>query len=188
MPKKLPKNKSKRRRIIRLKKEISKKRKRSLVGIAVFFILSVAAGGGTYYAYFYQSVSLTSENENDIVRSYYLLRDFQQELEAAGNQSEEETASLQNIRYLATNLSSYNTSAASNLNTVEGQSALNRYFNALSELGINATRESQNFYGNPELVAEFIADIERTIGYETTAFDYYRVNQSALESELSDGE
>ncbi|MHC5373972.1 hypothetical protein ACYSNU_09210 [Enterococcus sp. LJL120] len=187
IPDKLPKNKRKRKRLVALNKKIKSQKKKSLVRMVVLFILMGIAGGGTYYAMFYQAISLTSDDENAIGRSYFLLRDFQQELDKAANQTEDETASLQNIRYLATNLSSYNTSSASSLNTVEGQSILNKYFNALSELGINATRESQNFYGNPELVAEFQMDVERTMGYEEAAFEYYKVNQTALETEMSEG-
>lgn len=187
-PQRAPKNKKRRRRWSSIRNKLVRQKKKSLTRMLVFIVMSIGIGGGTFYASFYQSINLTSDDADAIVRSYYLLRDFQQELENAANQTEDETSSVQNIRYLATSLSSYNTSRASNLNTVEGQSALNRYFNALSELGVNAARESQNFYGNTELVADFQTDIERTIGYEEVAFDYYKVNQSALEAEMSEGE
>ncbi|WP_265459742.1 hypothetical protein [Enterococcus sp. HY326] len=188
IPERAPKNKKKRRRWERIIVSLKELKKKSLVRMVIFLILSMGAGGATFYASFYQSINLTSDDADAIVRSYYLLRDFQQELDKAANQTEDETSSLQNIRYLATSLSSYNTNKASQLNTTEGQSALNRYFNALSKLGVNATRESQNFYGNTELVAQFQEDVERTIGYEMKAFDYYKVNQSALESKESGGQ
>lgn len=188
LPERAPKNKKKRRRWERVTGNLKKLKKKSITRMVLFLVLTTGAGGATLYASFYQSINLTSDDADAIVRSYYLLRDFQQELDKAANQTEDETSSIQNIRYLATSLSSYNTNKASQLNTVEGQSALNRYFNALSQLGVNATRESQNFYGNAELVAQFQEDIERTIGYEMKAFDYYKVNQSALESEESGGQ
>ncbi|MHC5372563.1 hypothetical protein ACYSNU_02045 [Enterococcus sp. LJL120] len=189
IPKRPPKNKKKRKRWQQLTLSTKSKRKKAILFFILLLFLGSGIGAGTVYANFYQSTNLGSDDEDAIVRSYFLLRDFQSELEKAAVQEETSEATVQNIRYLATNLAGYSSRKASSLNTVEGQRALNRYFSALSELGMNATREVNNFYGNTDLVADFQNDIERTIGYETTAFDYYKVNKSVLEAEgASDGE
>ncbi|MHC5250217.1 hypothetical protein [Enterococcus sp. LJL90] len=189
MPKKPPKNKKKRRLWQRRVAGVQAKRKKALLIFGLLLVLGSGIGAGTVYANFYQSTNLGTDDEDAIVRSYFLLRDFQAELEKAAVQEETAEATVQNIRYLATNLAGYSSRKASSLNTAEGQQSLNRYYSALSELGMNATREVNNFYGNGELVADFQSDIERTITYENTAFEYYRVNQSVLEAEgASEGE
>lgn len=178
-----PKMKKKKKRWRALRHQLAKKRKKNLVvGLACLFfgIGSVAAAG---YGLYYQSTNLSSDDETSIVRSYYLLRDFQSELEKAAAQSEGEEASQQNIRYLATSLAAYTSTSASTIITPEGQSALNRYYAALAQLGLNATRESANFYGNPTVVESFQADIAKVIEYETAAFEYFKINESALASE-----
>ncbi|MBL1228257.1 hypothetical protein IW492_03285 [Enterococcus sp. BWB1-3] len=183
LPKRPPKNKKKRRRWTAAIARLKQRRKRALLFVIVLLISAVACGGGAGYASYYQSINLSSGDSALIVRSYYLLRDFKAELTKAAQQEETEVASQQNIRYLATTLAAYSTKKASTVNTPEGQSALNRYYASLSELGMNATMMSGNFYGNGELAEEFLADIEKTITYETTAFEYYKVNQSELEEE-----
>lgn len=183
LPQRPPKNKKKRRRWKTAQINLQKQRKKSLISGILLLLFAAACGGGAGYTSYYQSINLSSDDSALIVRSYYLLRDFQEELEKAGNQAEDEAASQQNIRYLATTLAAYSTKKASTLNTREGQSTLNRYYGALSELGINATRVSDAFHGNSELVAEFQADIEKAITHETAAFEYFKVNQSALKEE-----
>ncbi|MHC5372258.1 hypothetical protein ACYSNU_00500 [Enterococcus sp. LJL120] len=189
IPKRPPKNRIKRKRWQRLRDRIRFKRKRAMLFFALSLLLGCGLGAGTIYANFYQSTNLGTDDEDAIVRAYFLLRDFQVELEKAAAQEENSDATVQNIRYLATNLAGYSSRKASSLNTIEGQRALNRYYAALSELGMNATLEVNNFYGNTQLVGDFKNDIERTITYETTAFDYYKVNQTVLDAEgFSQGE
>lgn len=182
LPKRPPKNKKKRKRWVVVMERLKKKRKQSLIIGLVFFFFGAALGSSAGYTSNYQSINLSSDDSALIVRSYYLLRDFKEGLAKAATQ-EEEQATQQNIRYLATTLAAYSTKNASTLNTLEGQSVLNRYYAALAELGVNATRESGNFYGNNSLVEAFQADIEKIITYETDAFEYFKVNQSELEEE-----
>lgn len=183
LSKRPPRNKKKRNRWETMILRLKKKRNQSLLVGVVLLLLGVALGGSAGYASYYQSINLSSDDSTLIVRSYYLLRDFKEELAKAAAQEEDELASQQNIRYLATTLAGYSTKKAQTLNTTEGQSVLNRYYMALSELGINGTRESGNFYGNSSLVEAFQADIEKNITYETAAFEYFKVNQSELEED-----
>ncbi len=183
LPRKPPRKKKKKQRWSQLCKSLNSKRKRGIYFVSCFFALGFLSGGVGAYSLYYQSINLSAEDEKAIVRSYFLVRDFQSELEKAANQSETEEASQQNIRYLATSLSAYTSNKASTINTTDGQSTLNRYYASLAQLGMNATRESGNFYGNPTLVDEFTTDISKVITYETAAFDYFRINQTALEDE-----
>lgn len=183
LPDRPPKKKKAKRRWQQLRRTLTAKRKRGVYAIACFAFFGLISGAAGAYSLYYQSINLSAEDEKSIVRSYFLVRDFQSELEKAANQSETEEASQQNIRYLATSLSAYTSSKASTINTTDGQSSLNRYYASLAQLGMNATRESGNFYGNPTLVDEFNTDITKVMEYETAAFDYFKINQEALKNE-----
>jgi len=183
LPSKPPKSRKKRKKWKETQGLLNKKIKKKRISSIVFVVLSIVLGAISYYVIYYQSTNLTSEDEKNIVTSYYLLRDFQKEIDKAAKKEIDESASNQNIRYLATRLASYTSNKASTLNTIEGQSALNRYYSSLSQLGLNATRESSNFYGNLAIVEEFQSDIKKTITYETSAFDYFKINQDVLKAE-----
>lgn len=185
LPKKAPKSKKKRKKWRVTKNLLTKKRKKKVVFSFFWIFFSLVLGLSAIFIIYYRSMNLTAEDEKSVVNSYYLLRDFQSEIDKAATKEKDETASRQNIRYLATSLSAYTSKKASILNTSEGQSTLNRYYASLAQLGLNATRESNNFFGNPTLVKEFQADIEKTITYEKNTFDYFKINQDILKSEGS---
>lgn len=57
---------------------------------------------------------------------------------------------------------------------------LNRYYNALKELGKNAVTNLPNFYGNEELVIEYQEDLDKVENYQKQVFDYYKVNEESI--------
>ncbi|MHC5247444.1 hypothetical protein [Enterococcus sp. LJL90] len=187
LPQRLPKNKKKRMRFLRAQKKIQQQKKASLRKVVILFFAALIFGSGTAYGMFYQSTNLSSDDADLVARSYSLVREVQEQLLSAENQEEEEDAINRNIRYLSTSLASYGSKVANSLNTVDGQTVLNRYYASLGELGLNLTRQAADFYGNPELVAQYSSDIERVITLEDAAFDYFQVNKDALETEMSGG-
>ncbi|WP_227011205.1 hypothetical protein [Enterococcus wangshanyuanii] len=88
-----------------------------------------------------------------------------------------------NIRYLATAMASYGTKTASTINSKEGQLTLNRYYNAIKQVGMNASTQTKNFYGNAQIVDSFLEDIEKVKVYEKAAFTYYKVDETAFSEE-----
>ncbi|MHC5374445.1 hypothetical protein ACYSNU_11670 [Enterococcus sp. LJL120] len=184
LPKRLPKNKKKRRRIILAKRDIAQKKRSSIKFLIITLVLLIIFGGGTAYGSYYQSTNLSSEDADRVVSSYYLVRDFQTQLEKAANQAEEEDALQRDLRYLSSKMASYSSFTASNINTVDGQTALNRYYAALGQLGMNASREVNDFYGNTELMTTYQRDVERVMALEEQAFSYYEVDEEALASEV----
>lgn len=187
MPQRLPKNKKKRRRLQRIRATLQQQKRTSLRNLVVFFIFTLLVGAGTGYGMFYQSTNLSADDADLVARSYSLVRELENQLTLAETEAEEADALNRNIRYLSTSLASYGSKVASTLNTVEGQTVLNRYYATLGELGLNATRQSSEFYGNPELVAQYTSDIERVITQEDAAFAYFQVNKEALATEMSGG-
>ncbi|GGC90822.1 hypothetical protein [Enterococcus wangshanyuanii] len=183
LPKKKFKSKKKNKKIAGQRKLLQKKKKRSLKLMIFLMIVSVAFAGASGYLSYYQSMNLTADDSDSVVKGYYLLRDFEEQLILARDQGDEEEKLQQNIRYLATAMASYGTKKASTVNSQEGQLVLNRYYNATKQLGMNASTQTKNFYNNPTLVEEFLKDIAKAQEYEQAAFAYYKVNEDAFSEE-----
>ena len=178
--KKMRRKKKYKRKIPSLKKQ----RKKTLVFLIICLFLSVITGAGAAYTSYYQSVNLTEKDSQSVVDGYYYLADFKKQLVLIQNGKAEEKAVTENIQNLSSYMAAYSGKRASDLNTGEGQVVLNRYYNALKELGINASRQSQEFIGDSDLVEEFLSDVEKAERYQLEAFKYYKVDESALKKEL----
>ncbi|MHC5247469.1 hypothetical protein [Enterococcus sp. LJL90] len=188
LPKKEPKSKKKRRHLLQMRKELTTGKKSALKFMLIFIILTGVAGGGTAYATHYQSTNLSETDSELVVQSYLLLRDFETQIQASGSESAEQDAVSRNIRYLTTSLATYGSKLASTANTVDGQTVLNKYYAAVGELGMNASREINEFYGNPELVVTYESDIEKIKALEEAAYSYYQVDQAAIDSQITEQE
>lgn len=184
-PKKPPKNKRKRLRWKKYQTKLANQRSSALKIFITFLILTALAGGGTTYGSYYQSTNLSENDSELVVQSYLLLRDFQSQIQTAGAAKADADAVARNIRYLTTSLSTYGSKLASTANTVEGQMVLNKYYAAVGELGMNASREINDFYGNPDLVATYESDIEKIKALEEAAYSYYQVDQGEIDNQIS---
>ncbi|OEH82395.1 hypothetical protein BCR26_02895 [Enterococcus rivorum] len=173
-------NKKKRKKLFIRKKKLLATKKTALKWFVFLFSISTIASLGTGYLYYQTLINLSSRDKQSILKGYSLLREFEQQIEISGNQSEEQIKTEENIRHLATKLASFGTVKASLLNSSEGQGRLNRYYNSLSQLGINTSQQVNSIYGNVELVTELLADAERAIKIERTVFSYYKVDENRL--------
>nr|WP_242700643.1 hypothetical protein [Enterococcus sp. DIV0212c] len=182
LPKK-GKNKKRNKRIFQQRNRLKKDQKRQLKGFILSSMFAGLLAGGISYLSYYQSMNLSSNDSDVVVKCYYLLRDFEKEITTAKNQGDDEDKVQQNIRYLATSMASQGVKKASAINTEEGQLILNRYYNSVKQLGMNASTQTKNFYGNANVVDDFLADIKKAESYEKEAFNYYKVSQAAFEKE-----
>lgn len=183
VPNKKFKNKKKNKRIAVKKQQLTKKKKKNLRLFFVMLLVTGVLAGGAAYLSYYQSMNLTTDDSDSVVKGYYLLRDFEEQIILARDKGDDEEKLQKNIRYLATAMASYGTKKASDVNSQEGQITLNRYYNAIKQLGMNASTQTKNFFGNQELVDGFLTDIKQAQDYEKAAFDYYKVNESAFKEE-----
>lgn len=183
LPNKKFKNKKKNRKIARKKQQLMKQKKKSVRLFWLMSFVTVVLAGGFSYLSYYQSMNLTTGDSDSVVKGYYLLRDFEDQLIVARDKSDDEEKLQKNIRYLATSMASYGTKKASDINSEEGQITLNRYYNSIKQLGMNASTQTKNFFGNQALVDSFLADIKKAQDYEKQTFDYYKVNESAFKEE-----
>jgi hypothetical protein len=180
LPVKRIRNKKKRRAVARKRQQLVKQKNKSLRFFLILFVTAGLFGGATGYLSYYQAMNLTTDDSDSVVKSYYLLRDFEQQITIAKEKGDDEEKLQKNIRYLATAMASYGTKTASTNNSQDGQLALNRYYNAVKQIGMNASTQIKNFYGNTSVVDGFLEDIKKVQVYEKAAFTYYKVDESAF--------
>lgn len=147
----------------------------------ILMSLSVTLMASSYALKTHISRSLSGENGDTMAQAYYLIRNFEEQVDLAATKSEEEEKVTRNINYLATTMASYGVYTASYLNSEEGQLSLNKYYDAIKELGINNATMANEFYGNSILAEETQEDIKRLKAYEQKVVDYYQIDTSILE-------
>lgn len=174
------KSKSKRREQKKEIKRLTKSSKKSLVSFIVFLFLSICLWGVSGYVSYYQSINLSEKDQALVVKAYYLLTDLDKQLESISKGDVDQKKASQNIQNLGGSMASYSGIVASDLNKEDGQIKINRYYNIVKEIGINASGQSQDFFENKELVTEFRNDIKKAQGYEKEVFKFYKVDNNAL--------
>lgn len=174
---------------LNVKKKKERKKKQILLSknkkirnrIIKFFILELIVLGGFVFYYNYQNSNMTNTDSDLLVRGYFLVDDFTNELEKASAKTDSEDASVQNTKYLALSMASYSNKTSDSSNTVEGQQLLNKYYKMIGQLGMNATKDSSLFYGNQQNIKEqYTSDLKRIKDIENQVFEYYKVNANAL--------
>lgn len=181
LSRKKAKTKKKKKKLRMAKKRLSKQKKSQRTATIISLLSCLLLGAGAFYASYYQAMNLTTDDSDSISKGYYLLSDFDQELPKAGSASESKEKTETNLRYLANSIASYGTKKASTVNTQEGQLTLNRYYNAMKELGTNVMRNYNQIYDNPDLAKSYQEDVKKVKEYEQKVFKLYKVNEAALD-------
>lgn len=177
------KNKRKKKKIMTQLSLMKKQKKKVGRNILIFSMVSLLSSGASYYVTYYQATNLSVEDTQNLTDGFYYLRDLQTELEAIQAGKADGARSKQTIAFVVTSLAGYSVKQANTLNTIEGQSVLNRYYNAMSELGINVSRRTSQLADNSEVLKESMKDIEKVMGYQSQAFSFFKVDESVLQSE-----
>ncbi|MGX7202946.1 hypothetical protein BCR22_10830 [Enterococcus plantarum] len=174
------KTKKKKKRLRIAKKKLIRQKKNQRTAAIISLVASLLLGAGAFYSAYYQAMNLTTDDSDSISKGYYLLSDFNGELSKAGSGSESQDKMETNLRYLANSIASYGTKKASTVNTQEGQLTLNRYYNAMKELGTNVMRNYTQIYNNPDLAKDYQEDVKKVKEYEQKVFKLYNINEAAL--------
>lgn len=176
-------NKSKRRKQKKELEALGKTKKRNFVFFILTFILSLLFGAAAAYTSYYQAVNLSEKDSEAVVSAYYLLEDFSKELKKAET-TENKDKTYDNLKLLSGKMASYGVLKASYLNKEEGQVILNRYYNIVKELGVNASSQSQDIVNNKELIDSFQKDIEKAKRYQKDVFKFYKVDENSLAKKI----
>lgn len=166
---------------ILLEKETKKNKKRLIFLVILELLLSICLYGFIYY----QNANISSTDSDLIVRGYFLVDDFTKEIEKASDTSNDEEASKQNIKYLALSMATYSNKTANTSNTKEGQRLINKYYKQIGQLGMNATRDINSFYGNKnDILDSYKSELARVKANENKAFEFYKINANALDNNV----
>lgn len=174
------KNKRKRKRLKRELRQLTQKKKRQRINGLLLFFVSLALGGGAFYARYYQATNLSDYDSNNVVQAYYLMSETTQvvaDVKDSDNQAKAENT----LRELAARLASYGGKKSSTRITAEGQRLLNRYYTSMKELGLNLNSQTRESLQNQETYDGFLSDIEKTTSQQKQVIDYFGINESALQ-------
>lgn len=177
---KKPKNKKSCRKLKKRIQLLTKKRRKQInTGILLLICGMLSVGIGMYVRY-YQATNLGDRDSDGIVEGYYLLNQINLQLEEIA-QTPSLEKSRNNIRDLAAKLSSFGMRSADPKITVEGQRLLNRYYSQIKELGLNLNNQSVERLQEEQVYDIYMSDIEKSKDSQKKVFDYFKVDESALQ-------
>lgn len=174
------KKKMKKHHYAKEKRLVEKSKKKWLIAMIATIVSAFLLLGIAGYGKYYESMNLTSEDSDAIVKGYFLLNDMENELKKAKSGEEDPAKLAKKINYLATSMASYGIKTASTSNTKEGQLIINRYYTYLSELGRNMNNQSAKIKDEPEQIDSFLKDIQKVKNRQKKVFIYYKVDEANL--------
>lgn len=183
---KLSKEAKKKKKKRKIKKEITyvtQQKKSSSKFFFTFIVLSSLSLGGYFGIKNYFEKNLSKKDMNFVMSTYFLVNDYQANIEDAKNSNGEQNEVTKKISNISYKMSSYATEEPNELLSVEGQRLLNRYFKSISELGINTVPIYQQFYGNAELSDEYIDNVKAVKQNEKELFKYFKIDESRIKKQ-----
>lgn len=174
------KGKKKRKRNKKLIKRLTKQKKRTMIVIVWLLFLGVATGFASVGMKYHMSTSLTKQDTELLVKAYFLIRDYEEELKKAVASDGEQEEVVKQLNYLSTSMASYLNKKPASINTVEGQQLLSRHYTAITQFGINTGALANSLYGNQQSGEEFNGDIERLKKNERAVFEYFDMDENRI--------
>ncbi|MEI5990138.1 hypothetical protein A5881_001631 [Enterococcus termitis] len=175
-----PKNKKKRKRWIMHKKKLESKVKKQIAWSIVLFLFAAVAFSGAAYTRFYQQNRLNGKESESLVQVYYLLDEVSVQLEDIQKNKTPQKA-IKNVGTLSGKLVSFGFTKASTTLKEEKQIILNRYFNAVKQLGTNLHAQSLESLQNEEVFKGYLDDIKKIKISQKEVFKEFKINEAALE-------
>lgn len=170
----------------KVKKEIkflTQQKKNSSKFFISFILLSSICLGGYFVTKNYFEKNLSKNDMNTVMSTYFLINDYKNNLEDAKNENGDKKDITKKIETNSYKMSSYATKEPNDLLSIEGKRLMNRYFNSVSELGVNSVPVYQQFYGNPEVSDEFLNNINTVKQHEKELFKYFKIDESRIKKQ-----
>ncbi|MBO0429555.1 hypothetical protein JZO82_10315 [Vagococcus fluvialis] len=157
-------------------------RKTKKIKYFIFCLIGfLSIGSGTAYIKYYQSTNISGQDIDNIVYSYYLLEQIEEQINKIDETNEKKSAN--NIHTLAISLSSFASKKGSDKSVVEAQILLNKYYAVIGQFGVNLS--SQNFQelkSNKDKQNEFLDDILVVKKLQQEVIKYYKIDESSLKA------
>ncbi len=173
-------NDRKKRRGWRRELRILENKKHNKLKYMLFSLLgALLIGGASGYAKYYQSTTISDVDTDNIVYSYYLLDQMEQEIKDIDNKSDQK--SFANIHTLAVSISSFSSKKGSDRSVEEAQLLLNKYYAQVGQLGVNLSSENVNeLKKDKEKQTGYLDDITRVRGTQKKVLAYYKIDEASL--------
>lgn len=156
-----------------------RKRKRGLIkSFILLTLLSLTTFFSASYIHKLQLTTMTDADYVEVVKGYYLIRDFEELIRMEPENNEEKLNKISQIRDISTKMASYAIKRADSVNSEEGQLFLNRYYVGIKELGMNISTQVSSIYDEPILLEGFLNDVSGIKIFEKKAFGYYDFDQT----------
>lgn len=173
------KNKKKKKKLFQQKKKLVKRKRKYWVWVILFLLFACASGAASYYTIYYQSTNLNEEDQQAIVNGYYYVEQTSNQLDKTARSED----TVQELGLLATHLSNFALKKANYRLNEEGQNLINKYYDSMKEFGVNLAANSQNLQKQPELLKEFLTDLEKVKRNQDKVLEHFRVNKDALKQQ-----
>lgn len=164
------------------KKRIKEQKKTSqlltklMVGL---FLLTAVAGGVAGYANYYQKTNLYLTDQQNLTEGTLYTAEIETILLTISDGQEEEKKET-TMREISKHMASLSNEQADSGSPQEVQILLNRYYKSVGEVGINLVNETvERLKNNPDVVAGYLADIERIMALETQIYEFYGIQKEA---------
>lgn len=162
---------------------ITEQKRSSSKFFIIFMVLSSLSLGGYFFSKNYFEKNLSKDDMNMIMSTYFLVNDYEANLENAKNSKGETKELSKKIADISYKMSSYATEEPNKIISTEGQRLINRYFKSISELGINSVPIYQQFYGNIDLSNEYIDSIKIIKQNEKALFKYFKIDENRIKKQ-----
>lgn len=179
LSKKRTKDKKKRRKMRKKREQINIKKVKNIKKAIMFLVLAIVSVAGAAYARYYQMTTLTSEDGNAIIQSYFLTDEIEKNLLTIQEGASAEKVK-NNLQERSSLLASYGATDPSAGLAVDGIKVLKRYFRKVREYGVNVYSLRVEQLQEPETVTKYLDELKGIKEMQQKIFKQYGVNQSAL--------
>ncbi|MEI5993780.1 hypothetical protein [Candidatus Enterococcus mansonii] len=177
--KKRPKNKTKRKKWVRIRRQMEKRKKSYVKKIFFITLIALVSLGGGMYARYYQMTNLNAEDSNAIVQSYFLLGEVEKSLSDIQNGADfkKSKATLADRSSL---LASYGTTSPSDVLSKEGQKRLVRYYRQIRDFSVNVYSLTEEELSDSDIMLGYTKDLNQIKKLQEKIFKQFSINESAL--------
>nr|WP_242700736.1 hypothetical protein [Enterococcus sp. DIV0212c] len=173
------KNKQKRRKLKKELARLQRQKQRQVRNSLIFLVVSVLLIAGAFYTRFYQQTSLSANDGEIIVQSYFLVDSIEKDIQGIQNGADPEK-SQEKISTMTALMVTYGNLPPSGSLTKDRQQMLKKYYQGIRELGMNLNSQAARRLGEPEIVEGYLSDIKQLKQSQQQIFQTFKVNESAL--------
>lgn len=163
--------------VISLILSVRKKPRGSILPGILLLVLGGGAIAGSFYTQYYQATTLADEDNQALVTGYYLTEDLKKALTTV---NDGDAKSDHEIQQISKKMSAFGLKKANIRLEAAGQKKVNRYYTHLRQTGVNLGVQRSQLKEQPEMVKDYLNEIEKLKKMQQDVFDYFSVSEEML--------